>query len=125
MVPARKSRHVSLTRIKNLQHRTHAATNEKMQILFDAYISYGSTEDHCGRVASSFGIRARSKALSSIKKVSFTHDNEVFNQSVQADFLILCIQEVIYFDLNIIYAGTNYMEGYPFQINLSKLSLHN
>lgn len=105
-----KGRNVELNAIKKLHRFTHASASEMNQLLEDANVSDHATMELCRKVFKACDVCAQTGRPSAKKKISISHVNEAFNQSIEADFLVAYIKGEKYIILNIICMGTNYGE---------------
>lgn len=79
-----------------------------MSLLNDAGISSSKTKDLHEKVSRACDICAQTGRPVPKKKISLTHVNQAFNESLQADFLVVYLGDRKYFVLNIICMGTKY-----------------
>lgn len=96
--------------IKKIHRFTHASADEMKSILKDADKLSPELSDACDMICNACDICASTGRPAHRKKVSISHVNEAFNQSMQADFLVVYVSQDKYEVLNMIDAGTNYGE---------------
>lgn len=80
------------------------------RLLSDARLTRHDTKFLCQKVFDACDICAQSGVPLPKKKISVTHVNEAFNQSVQTDFLVVYVGKVKQYVLNIVCMGTGYEE---------------
>lgn len=106
----RVGQNIGLNGIKNSHRFTHASAREMFNLLKDAKMTTASTQHYCQKVSSACDICAQSGRPYPKKKISITHVNEAFNQSLQVDFLVVYVNGKKYFVLNIIFVGASHGE---------------
>lgn len=90
---ARTGRNIELNGIKKIHRFTHASAKEMFNLLKDAKMTTALTQNYCKKISSACDICAQSGRPHPRKKISITHVNEAFNQSLQVDFLVVYLNE--------------------------------
>ncbi|PXF40233.1 hypothetical protein BWQ96_10056 [Gracilariopsis chorda] len=93
--------------MKKIHRFTHATSTEMKALLEDADKLNDNLSHMCDTIYEACDICASSGRPAPRKKISISHVNEAFNESVQTDFLVAYIGVEKYEVLNIIDAGTN------------------
>ncbi len=96
--------------LKRIHRFTHASAKEMKTILKDAGMLNPELEEYCEKIHDACDICASTGRPAHRKRISITHINEKFNESVAADFLVAFIGSEKFQVLNIIDMGTNYGE---------------
>ena len=109
MLSSPKSR-INTNAIKRIHRMTHATADEMRKLLEDAGQLTTELSEACGRVHEACEVCVSTGRPAHKRKISLTHVNEEFNQSLQADFVIVYIRGKKHEVLNMVDAGTNYGE---------------
>lgn len=95
---------------KKLHRVSHAPKSEMITLLRDAGVENKKIFDHYDAAYDSCDICASSGRPRNKIKVSLKHVNEAFNETVQADYMVVYINEEKFEVLNIVDTGTAYGE---------------
>lgn len=106
----RTGRSIDKNSLKKIHGFTHATDSEMKSILEHAGLLSQEMSRACDVIHSACDICASTGRPATRKKVSLSHVNEAFNESVQADFLVVYIEGEKYEILNVVDCGTNYGE---------------
>ncbi|PXF40003.1 hypothetical protein BWQ96_10281 [Gracilariopsis chorda] len=96
--------------LKKIHQFTNATATEMKAILKEAGNLMDALSQPCDAIHDACDVCASTGRPAHRKNVSLTQVSEAFNESVQADFLVVYIENVKYEVINIIDAGKNYGE---------------